>query len=140
MWDSLDKTKSYVFLSKRFNSFISAVYSRCKKSSVSVSECWPRDLDFNITKYLDYIIILYSWDLYRIGLLYHNIIYRALLSGDKKFYRLRNLWNNGGRKPSDNIKSMSPYRDREFDENAILTLLSNGVTTLILRYYGLFSL
>ena len=33
---------------------------------------------------------------------------------------------------------MSPYRDREFDENAILTLLSNGVTTLILRYYGLY--
>ena len=33
---------------------------------------------------------------------------------------------------------LSPYRDRKFDENAILTLLCNGVTTLILRYYGLY--
>ena len=59
--DNLDKTKSYAFLSKRFNSFISVVYSRCKKFSVPVSECWQRDLDFNITKYLDYIKYIGLW-------------------------------------------------------------------------------
>ena len=48
LWDNLDKTKSYAFLSKRFNSFIGVVYSRCEKFSVG-GETWSLISQNNLT-------------------------------------------------------------------------------------------